>query len=187
VCGGPIVPADAPLVRSNAELGSLVAAQRLRAIALGWTAGALVLAATGTMALGLALLLWTFAHVAAFVLGAVAVTAGIGSGVAWARAGARRAEVRAKLDEAWGSVADEVVRARGDEITAAELARTMRTDEANAQALLSQLSAVGRVRVAVREDADLAYRVAVDAPSERNESIDPVEPAAEGTTRDNRG
>jgi hypothetical protein len=187
VCGAPVVPVDAvgggaaseAVARSNAELPSLVAAQRLRAIALGWTAGAVVFAATGLMALGLALLLWAFAHVAAFVLGALAVAAGVFSAMAWARAKARRAEVRGKLEEAWERVADEVVRARGDEITAAELARTMRTDEPHAEALLSRLSAGGRVRVAVRDDADLAYRVAEDAP------VEP--PAAEGTSRANRG
>jgi hypothetical protein len=52
-----------------------------------------------------------------------------------------------------------VLTARGAEVTAAQLAAEMHTDEDHAQSLLGRLSAHGRVRVDVRDDAELAYRV----------------------------
>jgi hypothetical protein len=162
VCGGPVVPSEGNVARSGGELASLVAAQRLRAMSMGWLAAAVVLAAVGVMGGGLALLLWIVSHVSALVLGVVA--GGAGALAAWSlrRSRARGAEVARKLDDAWELVAGEVLRARGGEMTSADLARVMRTDEAHAEALLARLSVGGRARVAVRDDAELAYRVADD-------------------------
>jgi hypothetical protein len=42
-------------------------------------------------------------------------------------------------------------------MTAPELERTMLTEPEHAEGLLQKLSAQGRVRVAVREDAELGY------------------------------
>ena len=175
----PVEATDAAVADA---LPSLVAAQRLRAMAFGWTAGAFCFSAIAAMALGLGLLLWAASHVAAFVFVAVAVAAGVLTSAAWSRSAARRKEAREKLDDAWERVADEVVRARGAETTAAELARAMHTDESLAETLLARLSAHGRVRVDVREDADLAYRVDTGAPEEA-EAPPPAEETSRATRR----
>lgn len=152
------MPAEGVAPRSDAELPSLVAAQRLRAMGFGWTAAAGVLGAMALMTLGLALLVALASRTVGILFGALAAVAAALALVAWRRAGRRDAEARAKLDEAWERVAEEVLQARGGELTAPELARTMHTDETHAAGLLSRLSAAGRVRVAVRDDAELAYR-----------------------------
>lgn len=151
------MPAEG-VARSNAELPSLVAAQRLRAMGLGWSAAAGVLGAIAAMMLVLALIVGLASRAAGILFGALAAVATVLALVFGRRAGRRNADARAKLDEAWGRVAEEVLQARGGELTAPELARAMHTDEAHAAGLLSRLSAAGRVRVAVRDDAELAYR-----------------------------
>ena len=158
VCGGPVVPTDAGIARSNGELASLVRAQRTRAIALGWTAAGFVLAAIGLMGVGLALVVGLASHLAAFVLGAIAVVAAVAATVSLRRGRGCHAEARAELDRAWEFVAGEVLRAR-PQTTAVDLAQAMHTDERHAESLLAQLSAEGRARVDVRDDAELAYHV----------------------------
>jgi hypothetical protein len=163
VCGGPVIPA-ADVERTNRELASLVRAQRARGMAVGWMAAALVFAGIGAMALGLTALVAASAHAAGALFGVVAVVA-IGVAVASrARAGVRNREAREAVDEAWQRVAGDLLRARGDSLTAAEMSRAMQTDEAHAEAMLAGLSATGRARVDVRDDAELTYRVAPDAP-----------------------
>lgn len=152
------MPVEGAVARSSAELPNLVAAQRLRAMGLGWTAAAGVLGAIAVMTLVLALIVALASRTVGILFGAIAAVAAVLALVAGRRAGRRNAEARAKLDEARERVADEVLRARGGELTAPELARTMHTDEAHAESLLSRLSTGGRVRVAVRDDAEFAYR-----------------------------
>jgi hypothetical protein len=158
VCGGPVVPTEEGVARSNGELASLVRAQRTRAMAVGWIAGAAVLGAIGVMGLGLALLLWLVSHFASIVLGGLAAGTGLLAMALARRARQRNAEAREAVDDAWELVAGEVLAARHGETTAPELARAMQTDEDHALTLLGRLSAKGRVRVDVRDDAELAYR-----------------------------
>lgn len=156
VCGGPIVPADVELARSNAELASLVRAKRTRAIAFGWTAAAIVLSLSALMAFGLGALLLLVAKLAPAILGGLGVVLGA---MAWSmrgRARAADATSQRELDAAWESVAAEIVRARGN-VTSAELARIMRTTEAHAEALLAATAVHADVRVDVGEDAELRY------------------------------
>ncbi|MGH7298469.1 MAG: hypothetical protein ACRELB_26245, partial [Polyangiaceae bacterium] len=101
VCGGPLVPTDAGLVRSHRELPQLVRSQRTRAMALGWTAAAFVLGAIGMMAAGVGLLVWFASHGAAIVLAAIAAAAFVATTASLRRARGRRAEARAELDQAW--------------------------------------------------------------------------------------
>jgi len=168
VCGGPRVPADvAGLARSDAELASLVRAKRLRAMAFGWTAAALMLALSAMMALGLAGLLALVARLPALLMGALgAGAAALALGMR-GRAKKRDAEAQGALELAWESVADEVLRARGRDVTAKELAALMRTDEARAERMLASLAAKDRARVEIDEDAELRYapqlRIADDA------------------------
>jgi hypothetical protein len=168
VCGGPVVPGDGSFPRDDRELASLVAAARARGMAIGWAAGGVVLLATGVIALPVVLLLWSIpiAHVAALAVASVAAAALALAGLSAARYRARAAEARAKLEEAWRSVADELLRARGVDVTAPDLARALRTDEAHAEALLSGLSSEGHARVAVDDDAQLSYRFAPEAEAE---------------------
>lgn len=159
VCGGPLVPTEAGVARSNAELPHLVRSQRARAMALGWTAAAFMLVAVALMAAGAGLLVWFASHAAAIVLAVLATAAAAIAAGSARRARARRKDARVELDAAWERVAREVLKARGGETTAADLAKAMQTDEEHAEHLLSALSVEGRVRVDVRDDAELAYRV----------------------------
>src|SRR5262249_45616495 len=142
--------------RSNAELPSLIAAHRFRAMAFGWMMAAVALGVVCLMSVGLAVLLASASHAAAIVLLALSLTAGALCAVLSRRASRRAQDARAKLDEAWQRVAHELLQAQSG-LTAAELGRRMHTDEAHAAQLLAGLSAAGRVRVAVRDDAELSY------------------------------
>ena len=160
VCGGPVVPGDAP--RSSAELPDLVRSHRVRAMALGWLGASFVLFAIAAMATGVALLLWLASHLAGVILAVVAAVAGVLALGSLRRSRRQRDEAREQLDQAWESVAREVLAHRHGDMTAEELARMMRTDTGHAERLLSRLSVEGRVRVAVRDDAELTYRAGED-------------------------
>ncbi len=132
-------------------------------MAFGWAAAAIVLSGAFVIALPLAVVLWSASHVAGLVLGTLAgmtFALAVASGT---RYRARGQEGRLKLDEAWRMVAGELLKARGAEVTAQELARALRTDETHAETLLSGLSAQGHARVAVGDDAQLSYRFAAEA------------------------
>ncbi|HEX3345041.1 MAG TPA: hypothetical protein VHS09_10745 [Polyangiaceae bacterium] len=175
VCGGPVVPTEGDVPRSDGELPHLVRSHRARAMALGWLAASFVLGSIAAMAAGVALLVGLASHLA---LGLLVVVAGVSALLAAGslrRSRRRRAEARAELEQAWDRVAGEVLGARRVDTTAADLARVMRTTDAHAEGLLSRLSAHGRARVDVRDDAELAYRVS-DAPA--TEAPDAAEPTA---------
>ena len=162
VCGGPVVPCDAPRTHPDAELAHLVTAQRARAMALGWTAGALVLALSCVFVASIALLLLAVqARPSAAILAVVALGAAALGTVAGGRARAQRRRVRESLDLAWQRAAEDVLATRGarglEVMRPPELAAVLQTTEAHAERLLSVLSAEGRVRVHVGEDAELAY------------------------------
>jgi hypothetical protein len=155
-----VVPAEGPAAprgRSNAELGNLVGAQRSRAMALGWTAAAVVLGVCAAMGLTLASIVWFASHAAALVLGVVGCAAALLAVLAARRARSRGADARDALDQAWEIVASEVLGARGDTLTAEELAACVQTDVPHAEHLLARLSALGRARIEIREDAELTY------------------------------
>jgi hypothetical protein len=135
-------------------------------MAVGWAAAAVTLGMGGLVTLPLALLLWHAAHLAAMVL---AVVAGAALTLAFAgatRSRARRAEARVQIDQAWTTVAGELLAARGADVTATDVARALQIDERYAETLLSELSAEGRVRVAVGDDAQLSYRPSPGADTE---------------------
>ncbi len=169
VCGGPVVPTEQGVARSQGELASLVRAQRAHAMAFGWRAGAIMLGLVAVLGIGFAMLLLFASHLAAGVIGGIALGAGMLAILLAGRARARDADASDALEDAWQKVAAEVLAARAGQTTAAQLARAMQTDEDHAQALLGKLSASGRVRVDVRDDAELAYRA---EPSERAADAD---------------
>jgi hypothetical protein len=165
VCGGPVVPAEGLTKRDGGELASLVGAQRARAIGVGWLGATLVFGSIASMAVGLFLLVGLGAPVTpAVVLGALALAGIVLAVLSGRRAARANAEARAKLEDAWAHVAEEVMRVRVGEVTAKDLAKAMQTDETRAEKLLARLSAAGRVRVEVRDDADLAYRAESERP-----------------------
>ena len=174
-CGGPQVPADMPgLERSNAELAWLVRARRARAMAFGWRAAGVMLVLTAVLGIGVGALVFLVAHLAGSVVGGFGLASLALGLAAFARARARDGDVRAELDEAWQRVAGEVVAAgRGAEITAAELARVMHTDERYAEKLLGALSASDRVRVELGDDAELRYAAPLAESYAREESSRP--------------
>lgn len=173
MCAGPVVPTPPGLPRDAGELASLVGAQRAGAMRLGWIAATFVLGGIASMAIGLALLVGLAAHVASAVLIALAAGATVLALIAGRRASRAGQEARAKRDDAWVHVAEEVLRARAGEVTAKELATAMQTDAERAEMLLSRLSASGRTRVEVRDDAELAHQIAPEAAE-----LEPEPPAA---------
>jgi hypothetical protein len=164
------VPDDGSFARSGGELAGLVAAARARGVALGWIAATMVLGATVFVCLPSAVLIAHVAHAASWVLASVAGLAlvlSIASALRWRRA-SREASLR--LEEAWQLVAAEALRARSADVTAAELAKCLRTDEAHAERLLSELSALGRTRVAVSDEAQLSYRLSADTDAQAEDA-----------------
>jgi hypothetical protein len=177
VCGGPLVPTEEGIPRSDGELPHLVRSHRARAMALGWLAAFFVLGSIAAMAVGVALLVWFASHAAAALLGLVGAGAATLAVVSLGRSRRRRAEARAELDHAWDRVAGEVLRARSGDTTAADLARIMSTKEDHAEGLLSRLSAQGGARVDVRDDAELAYRVSDEGAAPGNGDAESPEAA----------
>lgn len=180
VCGAPVVPTGGA-ARAQGELPHLVRAHRARAMGVGWMAAAVLFAVVAVMTGGLAALLWTSANAAALALTVLAAAA-MGLGLASrARSARHTADARAQVDQAWQKAADEVLQGLGGEATAAGLARAMHTDEAHAEQLLAGLSAGGRARVEVRDDAELSYRIEADAAE--SEPTEPTEDDAAAAPR----
>jgi hypothetical protein len=160
-----VVPAEGLLNRDGGELGSLVGAQRARAIGVGWLGATLVFGAIASMAIGVTLLVGlATSAMPTMVLGGLALAGVVLAVLSGRRVSRANAEARAKLEDAWAHVAEEVMRARVGEVTAKDLAKAMQTDETRAEKLLARLSAAGRARVEVRDDADLAYRAESERP-----------------------
>jgi hypothetical protein len=179
VCGGPRVPTEGDIPRSNGELPLLVRSHRVRAMALGWLAASFVLGSIAAMTVGVALLVGLASHLAAAILGVLAFVTASLAVMSLRRRGARRAEANAALDQAWDRVAGEVLRARQVDTTAADLARIMSTSIEHAEGLLSRLSAHGGARVDVRDDAELAYRVGDATTTEAMDATEGPEAAAD--------
>jgi hypothetical protein len=127
-------------------------------MAFGWTAAAVTFGIVASFALVVALVLSHAAPTGAMVLGVLAGAAATLAIAGGLRARNRRGATRSLVEHAWASVAGELLAARGGALTAAEVSRTLSIEEPYAERLLSDLSAEGRVRVAVREDAELSYR-----------------------------
>jgi hypothetical protein len=159
-CGAPRVP-GAPVEGLEGLAEGLGRARLERVAAIAWRGGAVVLGMTGAMALALATLLAMAAgHLAAIVLAGLATLLVVLALVAVGRARGRDEGMRRALDEAWGTAAERLLVASDGGVSSAWLAGAMRTTEAHAERILASLSARGRARVDVGEDAELRYRVA---------------------------
>jgi hypothetical protein len=161
VCGGPRVPSDDVAVkRSGSETPALERAQRAHRIATAWRVGAGVVAGFGGLSLLIALLV--LGVVTPGVLGTLATLFGtlvpfVLAFVFWRRGGAEYQKVTDALDEAWQRVAAEVIAAHGGELTAAELAKTLRSDTSTAERMLARLGAHDFVRSRVTDAGDVVY------------------------------
>ena len=163
ICGGPRVPVVLEGVqRSHREAGQLSIARRSRRSELLF--GALWIVA-GTVG-GVSFLL-TFISLLLFsgLLSAWAsllVFPAVPLLLAWwsrRRAlAARNAKVEA-LDNAWASVAHEILDQKQDELTSADLARWMLTDENETDRLLARLNVDDQVRSRITDDGEVTYSV----------------------------
>jgi hypothetical protein len=79
----------------------------------------------------------------------------------WARRRTRRARASTKdeLDLAWTSVAHQLLKASEGELTSAELANLMLTDERHADLLLARLNVDDQVHSRVTDDGQVTYSV----------------------------
>ena len=126
VCGGPLVPTEGGVARSNGELASLVRVAAARAMALGWIAAAFVLGAIAVMARRRRAPLWASHRTSRRPSSAsLALAALVAAGVSLRRARRRDAPRRARSSTWRGSsVAGEVLaRAGGRDRRPRELAR----------------------------------------------------------------
>lgn len=161
VCGGPRVPLDDPdVVRTGREQPLLGQAKRARARAAGWKVGAGVAGASGLLALLVALLVLGIATPGVILTLLTLLMVSIPFAfafVAWRRAKKSAGEVDRYLDDAWTLVASDLMRQRGAELTASDLAHAMRLSEEQAELLLARLSVQDFVRARVTDEGDIAY------------------------------
>jgi hypothetical protein len=161
VCGGPRVPADDPnVVRSGREIPLLATAQKARRRGAAWRVGAGLVAGFGALSVAVALIVWLVASPG--LLGTLGMLVMLSAPIvlallAWRRAGAERRATEHALDQAWALVAADVLASRGAELNAAELARILRIDEANAELLLGQLNVNDFVHARVTDEGDVVY------------------------------
>ena len=161
VCGGPRVPTDDLAVkRSGGETPALERAQRAHRIAAAWRVGAGVVGGFGALSLLIALLV--LGVVTPAVLGTLGILIAtlvpfVLAWLLWRRGSAEQSNVVEALDEAWQRVAAEVITAHGGELTAAELAKALRSDIGIAERMLARLGAHDVIRSRVTDAGDVVY------------------------------
>jgi len=156
-CGGPRVPAQDGRVVSERATGELVRANTARKHAFAVRLAAIGLGLTGTLTAALGALL-TFASAAVGMTILVAAAAMlVGSVLAGSRSRRHSEEARRLTFEAWESVAQKVVELHGAAITGPELAKRLKTSEADVERMMSFLSVDDRVRIDVGPDAQVRY------------------------------
>jgi hypothetical protein len=187
VCGGPRVPVDDPAaLRSGREIRLLEQVRRDDVRASLFRAGGAVLFASFGLSLLVTLFVLAVASPGLFgTLGALAACSVplFLATYAWRRGKKARAAASEALDKAWLLVASDVVRAKGKELEAAELAKTMRIDEARAEHLLAELSVNDFVHARVASDAAAdRVRIAFGEEAEAPALAEPVQTESEQTS-----
>ena len=163
ICGGPRVPTKgAHPERTLREREHLVKARRAQRAAwlfrALWIVSGVIGGVTFLFTL-LTLLLFSglgTAWASLLIFGAVPLLLAF-----WARRRTFRAQsaVKDELDLAWSSVAHEVLNASEHELTSAELAELMLTDERHADLLLARLNVDDQVRSRVTDEGQVTYSV----------------------------
>lgn len=149
ICGKARVPLDLPgYERTDGEVPALQRASMAHLAAQGWGAGGVVLlafAGVGLLALGLVLTALNPGLVPLLFGVLIALLpAGLGA-YGLKRAGQLKAQIGPALDEAWLSVAREVIEAQGT-MDDARLAKILKVSRERAEQLLVQLSSTTPVR-----------------------------------------
>lgn len=194
ICGGPRVPTRGKHPeRSMREREHLVTARRAQRAA--WLFRALwivsgVIGGFTFLATLLTLLLFSglgTAWASLLLFGAIPLLVAF-----WARRRTLKARttVKDELDLAWSSVAHELLRASPNELTSAELADLMLTDELHADQLLARLNVDDQVHSRVTDEGQVTYSVRAtdrfrvgDAPFDTEEWDDDAEQQRAGVTR----
>jgi hypothetical protein len=161
VCGGPRVAVDdATVVRSGREAPLLVKARQAHLRYNAWRSGAVVVGGFGILSVLVTLLVLAAVDVgvlAMLVAFAAALLPLAIAAVAWRRSGRVVSERDEALDQAWALVAGDVLRDKGRELTAEELAQLMRLDPDGAEQLLVELNVHDFVRARVTDAGDVVY------------------------------
>jgi len=163
VCGGPRVPSvGAGIERSHRENEHLKAARRARRSELLYHAAWIATGVVGGVSLLMTLLaLLLFSGLFTGWAGLLAFPALPVLLSLWARKRTRKArETRQEaLDQAWASVAHEILEQSPRELTSADLAHGMLTSESHADRLLARLNVDDQVRSRVTDDGQIGYSV----------------------------
>jgi ribosomal protein S27AE len=175
VCGKARVPTDlAGFVPSDAATPALARASAAYQASLAWRTGSVFLAAFSLFSLAVMALVQSVADppAAAALIGFLLAVIPMGiAGYSFRRAALNRSRVEPALDEAWTEVGGEVAAALGS-ATPAEFGKPLRLAAPEAEALLAQLSAQGKVSSSV-DEGKLEFRAArptgLRAPKETEE------------------
>jgi hypothetical protein len=170
------------ILRSGREIPALKTAQQQRFRIAAWRVGAGALAGLGLVSLlvVLAVLLLVSPGVAGTLtaLGLVAVPLVLAA-IIWRKAARLRSDQQTALDQAWSLAARDALEQRGEELSAADLARVMHIGEYQAEQLLAQLQLHDFIRTRVTDGGDLVYsagalkpRMRIDAASNQGEAAE---------------
>ncbi|WP_394837717.1 hypothetical protein LVJ94_12470 [Pendulispora rubella] len=162
VCGGPRVPVEDEAAHSDREREELVKAGRAKKMAFTYRIASIGLSLMGALLAALGVALGAVSVAVGAVL-LVAAVAGIVMGIVYGRrAHGKREEAKKSTFEAWESVAEALLKVRGSEATAEQIAREMRTTVADVERMMSFLSVDNRVRIVVK-DTELVYTTEAEA------------------------
>ncbi len=157
VCGSPRVPwrdTDHP---PEEAMDALRAAGNAKRQGFAWRAGAWAAGIPAAVAFVLAVLLGPASYVAGGVLVAIGVVLAVLASKASRSASTARKRMRSELDRGWEAAMEGMLAQSAGTMTAREIARALRISEADVEATLTTLSVHERIRVAVQDNADLAY------------------------------
>lgn len=187
VCGGPRVAIeDKSVVRSGREIKYLEEAQKERVRRAVLLASSGVVGGFGVLSVVVTLLVLLVASPGLIgtlaMLGAVSIPLVV-SALAWMRARKHQNALDTALDRAWALAAEDVMLAKGKDLTAAELAKILRMEESEAESLLAELSASDVVQSQITSGGDVTYapstRVRVEANERESEKSDAEADASE--------
>jgi hypothetical protein len=171
VCGGPRVAVeDKSVVRSGREIKHLEDAQKERVRRAVLLAASGVVGGFGVLSVIVTLLVLLVASPGLIgtlaMLGAVSIPLVVAA-LAWMRARKHQNALDSALDRAWALAAEDVLLAKGKDLTAGELAKILRMEEPDAESLLAELSANDVVQSQITAGGDVTYapstRVRVEA------------------------
>lgn len=188
VCGGPRVAVeDKSVVRSGREIKHLEDAQKERVRRAVLLAASGVVGGFGVLSMIVTILVLLVASPGLVgtlaMLGAVSIPLVV-SALAWMRARSHRAKLDSALDRAWALAAEDVMLAKGKDLTAAELAKILRMEESEAEAVLAQLSASDVVQSQITAGGDVTYAASTRLRVEANERAEERAEASESAELD---